>query len=399
MSKSPRWMIPLCMASVLWAFSFGLNAPLASLWLQEIGCGDTLIGLNTATYYLGIALAAGAAPLLLRHWGYGCVLLGMFASGLTAGIFPWGGSLTGWFLLRGLNGLAAALSLIPLEAYVNHNAPPNRRAQYFSCYAVCIASGMALGTLIGLQMYATWPAAAFLVGGSAALAAGVVVLAWRPGFTGALEEGHGRTPLHFRRNFLSFGAAWGQGFLEGGMVALLPIYLLSTGLTDGAVSWLMSGLMIGVILAQVPVAWLADRLGRTAVLAGCHIVTLAGVGCLLVPAGSVWLAAWLFAVGACSGAFYPLGLALVGERTPAVGLARANSWYLAINCVGSLVGPAAAGAAMDLFGRGALFWAGGGAVALVLAIWTILEVADRNARRTELVAPVAGEPNVARDAA
>jgi MFS family permease len=131
----------------------------------------------------------------------------------------------------------------------------------------------------------------------------------------------------------------------------------------------MSGLMVGVILAQVPLAWLADRLGRLTVLAGCNVVALGGIACLMVPAGTAWLALWLFAVGACSGAFYPLGLALLGERLPPARLARANAWFLAINCAGSVTGPAVAGHVMDRFGRGALFLAGAAAVGLVLAGW------------------------------
>jgi MFS family permease len=389
MSQFPRWIIPLCLASVLWAFSFGLNAPLASVWMRDAGYSDTIIGLNTGTYYLGIALAAVLVPWLMRRWGYRCLVLGMAASGLTAAAFPWGGSLFGWFALRGLNGMAGAISLIPLETYVNHNSPPDRRAQTFGYYAFCIALGMALGTLGGLQMYPTNPRTAFLFGGLAPLLGGVVVLGWRPALATALEDRHGQTPLAFARNFLSFGSAWTQGFMEGGMVALLPIYLLAVGLSETAVSWLMSGVMIGVILAQVPVAWLADRLGRTAVLAGCNAVALLGIGCLLVPAGTAWLAWWLFAVGACSGAFYPLGLALLGERVAPAGLARANAWYLAINCLGSLTGPAVAGAAMDTFGRRALFTTGGAAVVLVLVTWIVLETSRRKARATPTIKPTA----------
>jgi MFS family permease len=372
MSRPPGWVVPLCVASVLWAFSFGVNAPLASLWLRDAGRSDTLIGLNTGAYYLGIALAAYAVPPLLRRWGYGCLLLGMAASALTAGAFPWGGGLGGWFALRGLNGLAAALSLIPLETYVNRASAPERRSQNFGYYAFCIALGMALGTLVGLQLYAAHPRTAFVLGGVAALLGGAVVLAWRPAFAAAEEERRGKGPLGFGRNFLSFGSAWSQGFLEGGMVALLPVYLLAVGLSEAAVSWLMSGVMIGVILAQVPVAWLADRLGRSGVLVGCNVVALLGIGCLLLPAGTAWLALWLFVVGACSGAFYPLGLAVLGERVPAAGLARANAWYLAINCAGSLTGPVICGAAMDRFGRGALFAVGAAAVGLVLAAWLAL---------------------------
>src|SRR5262249_4628378 len=75
---------------------------------------------------------------------------------------------------------------------------------------------------------------------------------------------------------------------------------------------------------------------------------------------------WLFAVGACSGAFYPLGLSVLGERIPPAGLARANAWFLAINCVGSMTGPVMAGRMMDWFGERAMFLAGAAAVVLVL---------------------------------
>src|SRR5262249_22059400 len=137
----------------------------------------------------------------------------------------------------------------------------------------------------------------------------------------------------------SFGSAWAQGFLEGGMVGLLPGFLESVGLSKEAAGCLMSGIMVGVILCQVPVAWLADRLGRTAVLFGCYGVTAVGLAVAPFCQGTPALTFWLFCIGACSGAFYPLGLALVGERTPLAGVARASAWYLAINCVGSLIGP------------------------------------------------------------
>jgi MFS family permease len=376
MSDASRWLLPLCLASLLWALSFGANAPLASLRMQDGGASDTFVGLGTATYYLGIALTAPLVPALMRRWGHRVLALGMVATAATAAAFPWGSG-AGWFLLRGLNGVAGALSLIPLESYVNYRAANERRAQAFGYYAFSIALGMALGTLGGLPLYPLCPRTAFVLGGVPALLGGVVVWAWRPELAPAAEGHRSDTPLQLRRNFLGFGSAWAQGFLEGGMVGLLPVYLLANGLSEAAAGTLMGGLMIGVILAQVPVAWLADRLGRVIVLLSCHLVTLLGIACLLVPGGTTWLAPWLFAVGAASGALYPLGLALLGERLPATGMARANAWYLAVNCMGSLTGPVLAGLAMDVFGRRAMFAAGGAAVAAVLALWGILNVRRR----------------------
>jgi MFS family permease len=366
-----RWMWPLCLVSTLWAFSFGVNAPLASVWLHEAGCGDTLIGLNTAAYYLGIALAAPAVPWAMRRFGPAALLAGLFGSAVSAAALPWGGGLAGWFALRGLNGVVGALSLIPLETLVNRNSDSRRRASNFGYYAFCIALGVALGNLVALQMAPAAPRLAFLLGGAAALASAVVVLFWRPASPAAEAEAGRRVPLRLAREVLALGSGWAQGFLEGGMVSLLPIYLLPVGLSHDVASWLMGGLMVGVILAQAPLAWLADRLGRTAVLVGCNVAALLGIGCLLGPGSVAWLAFWLFVAGACSGALYPLGLALLGERTPPAGMSRAGAWFLAINCAGSLTGPVVAGVAMDLFGRAALFVAGGGALGSVLAVWGI----------------------------
>jgi MFS family permease len=367
----------LCLIITLWAFGFGLSATLASLWLQQAGHSDTIIGLNTGAYYLGIVLAASFVPWAMRRWSYGCVLAGMILSGLTAAAFPWADSLVGWFILRGISGIGSALTIIPLESYINRHSTRALRARTFAYYAFCFALGMALGTLVGLQMLPSAPYTAFALGGAAPIVGCVVLLTWRPAIARSVEIIIKQAPLEVTRNFLSFGSSWSQGFLEGGMLALLPIYLLTSGFSENAVSWLMCGLMLGVILAQVPVGWLADHLGAVRVLLGCNIVTLLGIGCLMLPAGETWLAVWLFAVGACSGAFYPLGLALLGQRVPPAGLAGANACYLTFNCVGSLMGPVTAGIAMDTFGSGALFLTGGAAIVLALAVWMTLELVQR----------------------
>jgi MFS family permease len=155
----------------------------------------------------------------------------------------------------------------------------------------------------------------------------------------------------------------------------------------------MSGIMLGVILFQVPVAWLADRLGRTPVLAGCFVVSALGLALTPYCASIGWLTVGLFSVGACSGAFYPLGLAILGERLPARSLARANAWYLAINCVGSLTGPVLTGAAMDGFGKRALFAAGEAAVLLVFGSWVVLALTAGRAKQ------VVVEPGISEDVA
>jgi MFS family permease len=360
------------MASLGWAFSFGLGAPLASLWLRDAGCSAGTIGLGTSLYYLGVAVAAPFVPILMRRGNRACVVLGMLLDAGTTAAFPLCHGILAWHLLRLLGGLGTALSLIPMETCVNRGAAPEHRARDFGVYAFCVALGIALGSVVGLPLYPHLPRLAFALGGLVTLLS--VPLAWlalprRAEQEDAVTDSHA---LPLRVGALSLGTAWVQGFLEGGSITFLSIYLLSLGFTEASTGSLMGAMLLGVILAQLPLAALADRVGRLRVVLLCHALALAGMACVPFTAPPVLLGGWLFLLGAACGALYPLGLALLGERIGAAGMAKANAWYLASNCAGSLSGPVLIGLAIDAFGLRAQFAAGAAAVALVIVAWAAL---------------------------
>lgn len=368
----------ICLTSAGWAFSFGLSAPLISIWLDRAGCSKGVIGWNTGIYYLGMALAAAIVPWMMRRLGTLCPVLGMLLAGVTVASFPWGDGLAWWFGVRFLNGVAGALCVIPLETYVNRDAAEGERARNFGCYAVAITLGWALGNGVGLHLAVDWPRLAFVLGGAVAIVSGLAVWRGLPHQNLMPAERGARPQLELRRNFLSYASAWNQGFLEGGMVAFLALYLLSLHLSEQSVGLLTSATMVGVIVFQIPVAWLADRCGRTAVLISCYAVVAAALVFLPLCEPSAWLVVWLFLVGACSGAFYPLGLALLGERVPQANLARANAVYLAVECVGCWVGPSVMGAVIDSHGDLRAMFATALAVLLSsLIIWFGLQLLAR----------------------
>src|SRR5262249_46220763 len=99
------------------------------------------------------------------------------------------------------------------------------------------------------------------------------------------------------------------------------------------------------------------------------------------------LSALLFVTGVCSGAFYPLGLALLGERLPTADIPRANAWYLGVNCLGCLVSPVISGPVMKAFGRVGMFYTGEMVVLAVLAVWMIRRMAAKWHKRTQKKTP------------
>ena len=366
-----RRLALISVASLGWAFSFGLGAPLAALWLKQAGASGWTIGLNTSFYYLGVALVAPFLPRLMVRHNRACIIAGMLIDALTTAAFPWVSGEVAWHGLRVLGGVGTALSLIPMETLINHDAPPDRRARDFGVYAFSVALGIGLGSLVGLMVYPIAPLLAFAVGGLVTFTA--ILPAWLGApATCRYEESVGGDALPWRSGLMGFGTAWVQGFLEGGTITFLSIYLLGRGYSEAATSGLMGGLFAGVVLAQLPLACLADRLGRLRVVLVCHALVFVGLACVPWAPWTWWLVVLLFILGASNGAMYPLGLALLGERIPASAMARANAWYLACNCAGSLSGPILIGLAIDAFGMLAMFFVCGAAVLLVVSGWLLL---------------------------
>lgn len=380
-----RTLLVVCLASAAWAFSFGVGSQVVSHWLHAHDASNTVIGLNHAVYYLGLALASLAVPRLLRRHGSRAAAWGMVASGLTLAAFPWGGGVPGWFVLRFLNGCAGALSLIPLETLVSKDSPAEQRTRNFGFYAVALTLGGAVGIGAGLHLYEPGQTFPFYLGATFPVVAGLVLAARLPSSPTA-DEPTAATPFGWRRHFLSFGTAWYQGFLEGGMLAFLSLYLLAQGLSADLAGGLMGVAMVGVILFQVPVAWLADRLGGLSVLLGCYAVVALGLALMPFLTDWLWLGMCLFLFGACSGAMYPLGLSLLGGRGRESELARAYAWYLALECVGSQTGAAAMGPARDLWGEASMFAVGLAAMLPVLLPWLLLR-GTKEIDRTAFEAP------------
>jgi MFS family permease len=356
----------LCLCCGCWAFGFGLECPLASRWLQEAGYSEQFIGLNTGAHFLGVVLLGAFAPSLMRRNGRAVIGIGLLLSGAGVAAFPWGNGPAGWFVLRIVAGAGGALAMIGLETLINLNSPPESRGRHFAFYACSVGLGFAVGAFLGLHLFAVSPERSFLVGGAVTLLAAPAV-SLLPRFPIQLRAPKSAAPL--LASVLSLGSAWAQGFLEAGMLGLLPLYLKTIGMNDGASGNLLGVILIGVLVCQMPIGCLADRLGRERVLVGCFVVV--GIGLAIAPVAEpdIGLPVALFVIGVFSGAFYPLGLALLGERLPTTEIPRANAWFLSVNCLGSFVSTPLTGFIMKQTGQRAMFWTGEIVVVLVLVIW------------------------------
>ena len=109
-------------------------------------------------------------------------------------------------------------------------------------------------------------------------------------------------------------------------------------------------LILGAVAWQFPLGWLADRIDRQ------RLLGLAGLAGALVPLAllAVVPAGWLvwpllFVYGGIALGYYTLGLAHLGARFAPGELAVANAGFMVLYETGTTLGPALAGAGMEVW--------------------------------------------------
>lgn len=372
MALSGRFLFWISFTVGLWAFSFGVGSQMVSHWLNEYGLSDTIIGLCHSFYYFGMAAGSCVVPFLARRLHpIATVVIGLLISSATLAIFPATDDAWLWYVLRFINGCGGAWCVVPLETIVSRDSSPEKKTRNFAFYGVALTLGGALGFVLAPQIYVFGYVESFAFGASIPGVAAFLCAVGMARYPHSVEPAESRVPLRPWENFLSFGTAWCQGFLEAPLVAFLPLYLESRGFETQEAGLLLGITTVGVIVFQIPVAWLSDRFGKVRVLVGCYLVVALGLGVIPFVVYLPFLAIVLFTFGACTGAMYPLGLSLLGDRMPASALTRAYAWYLVIECVGSQVGAAATGQARDWWGEASMFYVSLAIVFAVLAVWLV----------------------------
>jgi len=171
---------------------------------------------------------------------------------------------------------------------------------------------------------------------------------------------------------LAMFAAFACGLGEQVAFSFLPVYAVDAGVPAETGALWLSAFVLGNVVLQWPIGWLADHADRRLVLAGCTFVSaVLVIGLALIPAQWAGTIGVVMLWGGVSFSIYPVGLALLGQRFRGGDIARANTAFSLIYVVGGLVGRPTAGGAMDIFGPPglggslAIFYAAAGLAALM----------------------------------
>lgn len=343
-------MFAVMASAGLAGLTFGYTLPLLALIMEKDGIGSTLIGLSAAVQSAAILAMGPLLPRLfialgLRRTMALAIAVGTLAIG-ALGLFE---PLYGWFPLRLVLGAAVFVQLIASDVWITQGAGPRRRGRMIAIYGTMITGGLAAGPLL-VPLTGTDGALPFVVC-TALFASSAVPLLLAYGPVPAMEGG-GRLGVLalLAATPVLIVAVLAFGVVDASVLSLLPVYGLHSGMSEAQAVLLITILVAGSIILQLPVGWFADRVQKYHVLLACAALGALAAALLPLLIGIRW-ALWpcLFVLGGANVGMYIVSLAILGDRYAGRELAVAVSIFAMILSLGATAGPIAAGGAMRLW--------------------------------------------------
>ena len=381
-----------------WALLFGVGFMMLGNGLQGtlLGLRATLEGFPTfvtgivmSGYFVGIFLGSVLAPRLVQRVGHIRVFAALASlasiSVLVHGIHV---SAVSWTMMRLVTGLCYAGLFVVAESWLNDRASNETRGQVLSGYMVITTLGLGGGQFL-LNLGNPMQSDLFvLVSIIVSIGLIPILLTARPApafgaaTTMSLRELYRASPLAVISNCLT-------GMAHGTIFGLGSVYAVQSLESVEMVSLFMASFLLGSLITQWPVGWLADRINRRVIIAGlCVIAVIGSVLPLFLDQGSVLYFASIVLLGGAAMPMYSLSIAYANDRLKPEQIVAASGSMVMVAGIGLSTGPLLVSFLMGQLGISFFFLGVGGFFGLILG-FTIYRMGI-----SEAVLPEEQGPNI-----
>lgn len=327
------------------------------LRLTQLSVSEIWVGGLLAIFYLGLVFGARVGHRLILSIGHirayaasaAFVTVSVLIQIMVDNLWIWLG-------LRFVAGAAMVTQFIAIESWLNEQTDNERRGIIFAFYMVMSS----LGTVLGQVVLTRFPEMNYepLVFVAICSVLSLVPIALTRRLHPALQV---PAPIHakyyFERVPLSISVLLVAGMLTGAFYALGPVYALRAQLNSEQVALFVAISVAAGVLAQWPMGWLADRLGRIQTLRINSVLLFLFSLPLLgwLEFSYYWLLGFSALFGVLIFTMYPLGAAFANDNVdPDRRVGLSAILYMAYG-IGACIGPLLVGVLMDKLGSDLYF--------------------------------------------
>lgn len=331
----------------------GLFNVYMGLKLSADGVSEVWIGALLSAYYFGLVVGGRVGHMMIVRVGH---VRAFAAAAAACSVMVLAQTLIDhmavWLLLRAVAGAAMAVQLIVIESWLNEQIENQNRGRVFSFYLVMSGLGTAIGQM-AIMMYPTLDLRPLTLVAICHVV-GLIPIVWTVRLHPAPQL---PAPLDFGFFFKVAPAALITLFLSGNIsaafYALAPVYVVGLEFSTNEVALFMSTAVGAGLLAQWPIGWLSDRVGRERLIQingiVLAVITILLWGWFAVP---YWL---LLVVAAISGVvqftLYPLAGSYANDLVSSQRRVSLSAVLVISYAIGACLGPLICGYIMRAAGE------------------------------------------------
>ena len=350
-TDNTRNLIAACAAITVFGLAFGMTYPLLSLILEGRGVSTGMIGINSAMMPIGILLFSSVIPVAAKRFGSrNLAVAAALATSLFILSYKVFDTIEAWFVIRLLQGMSISTLFVLSEAWIVGFAGSENRGKVVAIYASALSASFGAGpAIVGWIGIEGW--APFIIG-SLVILAGVIPLSLvREAHTEQPEETHTSGFFAFVPKAPMLLAAVGAfAIFDAATLSLLPVYGVQNGLSVATSATALSALILGNVVLQFPLGWLADKYPHRLVLAGCALATVLGLLLLPLVMATIWMWPTLVLIGATGFGVYTVSLTSLGDRFSGPELVNGSAAFAVMWGAGALFGSISGGWSMSVLG-------------------------------------------------
>jgi MFS family permease len=351
-------IVALNITSVLAQFGqYGLGTTLIPIGLKVRNASPETIGMTSAAFWVGMLIGLIAAGQLTRKLGFRMTLIcGVALSSLNFVLMPiihW----QLWAIPAAAIGFGTGLRWIALETWLYSLVPDDARGRIVGIHETLLGIAAILGALLIVVIDATKPDAFWIA--AAVMLIGFIPLAFATTIDTHPKQGSQIGLSLNIKYWLGFGAvvAGLGGYVEGSLLALLPVYSADVGLTAIDAAWLLTIFQIGAMTFQFPIGWMADRYGLIKTTKLCTAIALTSLLFIISFGHSLSpLLIAIFILGGVIAGTLSLGIIWAVHNNTGTALTQKVRLVSIVYTLLSAAGPFVSGFVVGHVGSNSLFW-------------------------------------------
>ena len=312
--------------SLLYGISIGMNFVIIPLYFEQHNLSSTHIsGFLSIEIFAPLFLMPFFPKLVAKIGTKNLIIISLLFRNLAIMLLPFQHSQLGWILTMTCFGLGGYSLFNCLQLWVNNICHNVNRSTTLGILNCSISIGTVLGPILLKQMQIE--DAATFISSSLICSAAILPIFWAKRFMPRnIKPSKIKISVLFKKVPLAIIAGMTMDFIFYSLSSFLVIYGIQNGLSKTEAAFLITTMLMGALIFDIPLGYLSDKLNRKVIMFVCCLIILCTSQILPYVVTNLFKVSILFTfLCGAMGTIYTNSLALIGDRFKGTDLIAASA--------------------------------------------------------------------------